>query len=84
MNANDQITLFLVCAGILIGAFVLYINMMRDESEWHRVTRYRKVKLENGKMSAHSELWGRKVRGEWQYREMTDEEYNQAVIDDAI
>ncbi|WP_040677431.1 hypothetical protein [Rhizobium mesoamericanum] len=82
--SNEAISLFLACAFALIGAFVLYINIMRDTSEWHRVTRYRKVRLENGRWSADSELWGRQVRGEWQYREMTDAEHNQAVIDDAI
>lgn len=47
-----------------------------DKSEWRVVERYRKVTLIDGSISSEHYLWGRKINGQWQYRDLSADEYN--------
>ncbi len=61
-------TLLIVLPMLAIAGLVAYIGGTLPESEWHAV---------DG--PSGERMWGRKIKGEWQYRPMTVEEYNEDV-----
>lgn len=80
---NPAVTDQLLTLLVLLAAptAVVLFTRPQNNSEWHPVTRYRTVRLIDGRECRDTRLWGRKVKGEWQYKQMTAEEYNLDLAD---
>lgn len=69
---------------VAVIIYGIHWQFFGDKSQWHEVERYRSVTLLDGTKSSSHALWGRKVDGQWQYRELSDEEHTDKLIREFI